>query len=80
MGGYLIDGMQVRVDARLCTSLPGMKGNPEGDRPAGKGGRGQSRLVPPRSQVYWSRRVTMAASSPLRLGLPGTKHGHHCPL
>lgn len=47
MGGYLIDGMQVRVDARLCTSLPGMKGNPEGDRPAGKGGRGQSRLVPP---------------------------------
>lgn len=40
MGGYLIDGMQVRVDARLCTSLPGMKGNPEGDRPAGKGGRG----------------------------------------
>lgn len=48
-GRYLIDGMQVRVDAGLCTSLPGMKGNPEGDRPAGKGGGGRAGWFPPKS-------------------------------
>lgn len=46
-GGYLIDGMQVRVDAGLCTSLPGMKGN--GRQTSRERGWGRAGWLPPKS-------------------------------